>query len=261
MTGKPTHPDGAMTTGGTSGSTPPAHYYAARRDWPAYFEAMRGTPARETLVRALDLFDLEFKAGRTWGEGPIKKLALDLAAGEGRDVRELLKRGWSVIATDNVEEALNRIKQRTDISENERERLTIIKRSFEELTANGFGSIVPADQRPLLINASFALPFCPAECFEVLWRKIVEALPIGGRFAGQFFGDRDDWAKRGESASDSTPPHSSTTPGTTHISRDRLMVLLEPMIIEYLSEEDRASADRTHAPKRWHLFHVVLRKR
>lgn len=253
MTGKPTQPDR---------STPPAHYHAARRDWPAYFDAMRGTPARETLVRALDLFDLEFKAGRTWGEGPIKKLALDLAAGEGRDVRELLRRGWSVIATDNAEEALKRISQRTDISESERTNLTLMRRSFEELALAGFGSIVPADQRPLLINASFALPFCSAECFEVLWQKIVEALPIGGRFAGQFFGDRDDWAKREASAADSAPPHSSTTtPGTTHISRDRLMGLLDPMVIEFLSEEDRASADRTHAPKRWHLFHVVLRKR
>lgn len=252
MTGKPTQPDR---------STPPAHYHAARRDWPAYFDAMRGTPARETLVRALDLFDLEFKAGRTWGEEPIDKLAIDLAAGEGRDVRELLKRGWSVIATDNADEALTRIEQRMDIGIHDRQRLTLLKRSFEGLIDKGLGSIVPDGQRPLLINASFALPFCPERCFEALWEEIVEALPRGGRFAGQFFGDRDDWALRGESGTGSTPPHSSTTPGTTHVSRDRLMGLLEPMVVEYLSEEDRESADRTHAPKRWHLFHVVLRKR
>lgn len=252
MTGQPTQPDR---------STPPAHYHAARRDWPAYFDAMRGTPARETLARALDLFDLEFKAGKVWGEVPIAKLAFDLAAGEGRDSRELLQRGWSVIATDNADEALTRIKHRADISENDRERLTLTKRSFEELAESGLYAIVPDERRPMLINASFALPFCPERYFEALWEQIIQMLPRGGRFAGQFFGDRDDWARARDSAPSPLPPHSPETPGTTHVSRDRLMALLEPMVVEYLSEEDRESADRTHAPKRWHLFHVVLRKR
>ncbi|MBL0870141.1 MAG: class I SAM-dependent methyltransferase [Phycisphaerales bacterium] len=258
MTGKPTQPDR---------SSPPAHYHAARRDWPAYFDAMRGTPARETLVRALDLFDLDFKAGKVWGEEPIKKLAIDLAAGEGRDVRELLKRGWSVIAIDNADEALSRIEQRTDISETERARLSLVKQSFEELVAAGLGAIVPSGRKPMLINASFALPFCPHEHFEELWKQIVQTLPTGGRFAGQFFGDRDDWATSGRGGhhrfSGSSPPTAADkpSPGTTHVSRARLIELVEPMVIEYLSEEDRESADRTHAPKHWHLFHVVLRKR
>lgn len=264
MTGKPPHPDRATSASGAGGSKPPAHYHAERRDWPAYYDAMRGTPARETLVRALDLFDQEFKSGRVWGAAGSERLAFDLAAGEGRDVQEMLKRGWSVIATDNAEEALQRIAARSDISEDQRARLTSTNRSFEELVSVGLRTIAPNEQRPLLINASFALPFCPSTCFDDLWSQIVETLPHGGRFAGQFFGDRDDWVRTRtdhHNVQASPAARGSPVPGTTHVTRARLFELIEPMVIEFLCEEDRESADRTHAPKRWHLFHVVLRKR
>lgn len=48
-----------------------------------YFGAVLGKEPRETLIRALDLFT---------GEGFAGGLAVDIAAGEGRDTLELLKR-------------------------------------------------------------------------------------------------------------------------------------------------------------------------
>ena len=48
-----------------------------------------------------------------------------------------------------------------------------------------------------LVNASFALPFCPPAEFPGLWRRIVDSILPGGRFAGQFFGPNDDWARTG----------------------------------------------------------------
>ena len=48
-----------------------------------------------------------------------------------------------------------------------------------------------------LVNASFSLPFGAPYRFEEVWRRIVDSLRPGGRFCGQLFGDRDEWAGAG----------------------------------------------------------------
>lgn len=58
-----------------------------------------------------------------------------------------------------------------------------------------------------MVKASFALPFCDPVDFPGLWSRIVTAIRPGGRFAGQFFGDRDSWA---------------SFPGRTHHSPDEV---------------------------------------
>ena len=75
-----------------------AQDFSEIEDWPGYFGAVLGKEPRETLVRALDLFTDEGFAGG---------LAVDIAAGEGRDTLELLKRGWNVVATDGNREAFS----------------------------------------------------------------------------------------------------------------------------------------------------------
>jgi len=75
-----------------------AQDYSEMGDWPGYFRAVLGKEPRETLVRALDLFTDEAFAGG---------LAVDIAAGEGRDTLELLKRGWKVVATDSHPDAFS----------------------------------------------------------------------------------------------------------------------------------------------------------
>ena len=67
--------------------------YSEALDWPGYFGAVRGKGARETLVAALDSFEREGCAGG---------LAVDVAAGEGRDSLELLTRGWRVVPPRGV---------------------------------------------------------------------------------------------------------------------------------------------------------------
>ena len=74
-----------------------AQDFSEIEDWPGYFGAVLGKEPRETLVRALDLFTDEGFAGG---------LAVDIAAGEGRDTLELLKRGWNVVATDGHPEVV-----------------------------------------------------------------------------------------------------------------------------------------------------------
>ena len=61
-----------------------------------------------------------------------------------------------------------------------------------------------------LVNASYALPFCPPGSFAGLWKRITRSLPSGGRFCGQLFGDHDQWA---------SVPDTSTTDGRQHGTR------------------------------------------
>ena len=193
-------------------------------DWPGYFGAVLGKGPRETLVRALDLFrDERFSGGR----------AVDIAAGEGRDTLELLKRGWKVEATDGHPDAFSYLWPR--VPEAWRPRLSTIEVKFAEM------AITPCD----LVNASFALPFCEPRYFPGLWDRIVAAIRPGGRFAGQFFGNRDSWA---------------SIPNRTHHSRGEILKLLQNFDIEMIREEERDDAPDVWHPKHWQVFHVVARK-
>nr|WP_263972540.1 hypothetical protein [Pseudanabaena yagii] len=69
------------------------------RDWSAYYQAVAGRPPRDTLLKALDLFELE-KSTKS------PRLAIDLGCGDGRDTVELLSRGWKVLAIDGNTEAI-----------------------------------------------------------------------------------------------------------------------------------------------------------
>ena len=199
--------------------------YSEAEDWPGYFASVKGKGPRETLVAALDSFAAEgFYAG----------VAFDIAAGEGRDALELLRRGWRAVATDNHPEAFPMLW--AQVPEASKPRLRTVEVSFSDTR------ILDCD----LVNASFALPFCDPEHFPLLWSKIVAAIRPGGRFAGQFFGERDTWAG---------------LPGRTHHSRDEVRALLEGFDIEMMREEERDDPPEVRSPKHWQLFHVVARKR
>ena len=97
-----------------------------------------------------------------------------------------------------------------------------------------------------LLNASFALPFCPPDRFGALWGSIVSALAPGGRFAGQLFGDRDTWA---------------ALPDRSHHTRAQVDQLLSPFGVEMLREEEQPGNDAHGNAKHWHVYHIVARKR
>lgn len=201
-----------------------AQDYSEVQDWPGYFTAVLGKGARETLVAALDSFERE---GFTGG------FAIDVAAGEGRDTLELLRRGWRVLATDGHADAFSHLWPR--VPEELKTLLTTVPVDFAEM------EIDCCD----LVNASFALPFCVPRHFPVLWSRIVTAIRPGGRFAGQFFGKRDSWA---------------SLPDRTHHSFDEVVSLLEGFEVEMLNEEERDDSPEVRNPKHWQIFHVVARK-
>jgi len=138
------------------------------RDWKAYYDAVADRPPRETLLKALQHF-------KTPGS------AVDLGCGDGRDTVELLRQNWQVFAIDAQLEAINRLRRRPEakISQLRTQVIRFEKCHFPENVD--------------LINASFSLPFCHPQEFSKLWHKITNALPSGGYFCGQLFGDRDSW--------------------------------------------------------------------
>jgi trans-aconitate methyltransferase len=197
--------------------------------WTRYYDAT-GTAPRDTLVAALDWFESDPKPSTS-------RLAVDLGCGTGRDTAELLRRGWSVYAVDAESEAIERL--RTSIGETERLTTEVVR--FEAVR------LPPAH----LVNASVALPFCPPRAFPSLWERIVQALVPGGRFAGQLFGDRDHWALAGRSP---------TKNEMTFHTRDEVEELSGPFEVELFEEVEEDGKTALGDSKRWHFFHLVLRK-
>jgi SAM-dependent methyltransferase len=193
--------------------------------WISYYRWTASRPPRELLLRTLDHVDWERKVRR-------KRLAVEIGFGAGTDTLELLRRGWQVLAIDQERTALDFLSRR--VPPRQRKSLTLQAAPMEGL------SLPKAD----LIYASFSLPFCAPEEFPRLWSTIRRALVPGGHFAGQLFGDRDEWA--GE------------RPMTFHSLR-QVRALARGFRIEMLREtveEGRSFA----GPKHWHFFDLILEK-
>jgi membrane dipeptidase len=186
--------------------------------WGRYFR-VAGLDPRETLLAAADGF-------------AEPGFAVDLGAGTGRDTLELLRRGWRVLAVDGAAEAIGRL---VELAGAENPWLETVIGRFEEV---GWPTCD-------LVNASFALPFCPPDRFGEVWGRIVGSIRPGGRFAGQLFGDRDEWART----------------GIVVQSRAEVEALLEPFEVERLDEVESDGPTAVGKLKHWHLFHVVARKR
>ena len=191
--------------------------------WAAYYQQLRDRPPRRTLVTALDNF----------GEPPADALAVDLGCGDGRDIVELLRRGWRVVAVDSEPEALRQLAARNLPGG---ERISPVEARFED---------IPLPLGVRLVNSSFAMPLCEPEAFHALWERIREALPPGGRFSGQWYGLRDSWRGR---------------PGMTFLDKDEARALLAGLHIEMFEEEDANGVTPRGNPKHGHIFHVVARK-
>ena len=187
-------------------------------EWSRYYAATGGEP-RETLLDAVARFD---EPG----------VAVDLGCGTGRDTFELLRRGWRVLAVDGEEEAIRRVRDQAGNDE----RLTTEVARFEDLT-------LPSCD---LVNASWSLPFCAPADFATIWQRIRGALPAGGRFAGQLFGDRDGW---------------SPADDITFLSRREAEELFAAFELEHFDEVEEDSTTALGEPKHWHVFHAVARKR
>jgi tellurite methyltransferase len=230
-----------------------------QRDWPEYFDAVKGQPPRNTLLRALGAFEKDGRPHSASGGTKEQRLAIDIACGEGRDTRAMLERGWSVIAVDYHAEAVTRTI--AALSAEWRERCAVRQLTMEAIaTDHELARIIGAmrsdgkkHKRGVemfdnvdLINASFALPFCDPEKFPALWTWSGRTLRPGGRFSGQFFGDRDEW---------------QCVRPKSHVTRAQLLELLRGFEVEHLEEVEKDGSDAMGGVKHHHVFHVVGRRK
>jgi SAM-dependent methyltransferase len=188
------------------------------RPWGRYFRAA-GLDPRQTLLDALARF-------------PAPGLAVDLGAGTGRDTLELLRRGWRVFAVDLGPEAIDRIHE-------------LVGPDAARLQTRVGRYELTDWPRCDLLNASFSLPFCPEAAFPALWQRIGDSLAPAGRFCGQLFGERDDWARTGL---------------LVH-KRPEVERLLTRFEVEQLTEFEGEGPTAIGKTKHWHVFHVVARRR
>ena len=195
----------------------------APQDWPAYYAKTGARPPRDTLIRALNGFDGEASPG----------FAGDLGCGSGRDGVELLRRGWQVLAIDAQASAIEGLLGRDDLPS---------AGLLETLVSRFEDAVWPTAD---LINSSFALPLCPPEAFGALWIRIVGGLRPGGRFAGQLYGDRDEWFGN---------------PSLTFHTRSAAEALFAGFEIEFFREEEDDTLTPRGRPKHWHIFHVTARR-
>jgi tellurite methyltransferase len=223
----PTPPD-AQGTPRRAPDTISADY---QRDWPRYFDAVGALGPRDTLLRALDAFGAVNPAS--------PPLAIDIGCGEGRDTRELLARGWRVVAFDSSSDGLARLHASAPAAA--LPRLSAHQIPFEDAASS---PLLP--KRAELINASFALPFCDPAAFPALWAWIVRTLAPTGLFAGQLFGDRDEWAP---------------IRPASHLTRAQVDALLAPFDPLHLDEVEKHAGDAMGENKHHHLYHIVARKR
>jgi hypothetical protein len=96
-----------------------------------------------------------------------------------------------------------------------------------------------------LVNASLCLPFLAPDAFWPTWRRVLDALPSGGRVAAMLFGDLDA---------------SATDASMTCLPPERIRESLPGFEIELwkVTEEDRPTAlgEMHH----FHLVEVVARR-
>jgi SAM-dependent methyltransferase len=206
------------------------------RDWSTYYAAVAGKPPRDTLLLALSVFHA---TRATPHSAPPS--ALDLGAGEGRDTRELLRRGFRVLALDPHPSAPALIAQ--GVPPTDADRLIIVQSGTESLASvlATRPHFAPAD----LINASFSLPFIHPDRFPTAWAAIRDALAPTALFAAQFFGPEDSWA---------------SIPGRTHHTRDQVHHLLDGLTLHHLDESKKPGHDAEGNAKYWHVFHVVAQR-
>ena len=180
-------------------------------------------PIRDTLVRALEHI-------------PQAGVASDLGCGPGKEVAELLRRGWRVEAVD----AYERMLEATQAA-------AIEAVGAQETAARWSAPACSLD----LIHAGFSLPFVAAAEFEQVWKNMCFALKPGGLFVGQLFGHHDSFLP--ESPAGSMNAH-------THAE---VVKLCGGFHVIFLTEEERdgvVGVPPNEHPKHWHVFHIAARR-
>ena len=194
--------------------------------WARYYEVTVDRPAWETVRMAIRRFAAEASPARG-------RLAVDLGCGAGRDARELLRAGWSVLAVDREPGAIRVLEAATSAD---------LRPGLQTRVAD----LADVDVPPCdLVNASLSLPFMSPESFWDAWTRIIAALPVGGRLAAMLFGDRDGDAG---------------DPTMTHPSPDAIRASLAAFEFEHWVDREEDSRTALGEPHHFHMLELVARR-
>jgi tellurite methyltransferase len=202
--------------------------------WPDYYAVTVGRPAWGTTLDAADRFAAEDADQAAQAIGARARLAVDLGCGAGRDTRELLRRGWRVLAVDREAAAIEAVTAATPRADRERLEGVVAELATFELP--------PCN----LVVANVSLQLLSAADYARVFDQATGALRPGGRFAGLLYGDRD------EAASD---------PSCTCPSPDAIRGYLGGLEIESWHEREEDGHMALGDPHHIHLIEVVARRR
>lgn len=194
--------------------------------WKAYYEVQSGRSPRRFFLEVLARFEAELAPSTA-------RKAIDLGCGDGTETAVLLNAGWQVLAIDQQAAAIAQVQSRVPLEQQARLQTQLI--SFE-------AAVLPIAD---LVYAGFSLPFCSPQQFHSVWHNIVTSVRPGGRFAGQLFGDRDDWAIRDD---------------MTFHTIDAARNLFEAFEVESFKEIDEDGPTALSGLKHWHIYEVMARK-
>ena len=198
-----------------------------------YLDRNRTLPVRDTLLRALAL-----------GDPP--GAAVDLGCGPGKEVAELLRRGWTVEAVDaypDMVDAARAAAEATVGADQCSRSLRCVHQRLADWDA-------PAGSFDL-VHAGFSLPFIARADFTALWARVVRSLRPGGLFAGQFFGPNDSFVAQSPAGSMSVHARADV---------DAMLVGLTVLSIAEEERDGVIGVPPNEVPKHWHVFHVIARR-
>lgn len=159
-------------------------------------------------------------------------LAIDIAAGALNETKDMLARGFRVVALDSNPDILKLGKTIND------DRLQIVLDNMENYN---YG-----EKKYDFAVAMFALPFIKPSQFAETFHKITASLRSGGIFAFHLFGVDDDW---------------SNNPEMTFHDKVAAHNLVEGLEVVKLREIHNDGATSDGKSKHWHIFQVIVRKK
>jgi SAM-dependent methyltransferase len=205
--------------------------------WARYYEVTAERPAWPTVLRAIELFAADelraIEDTRAVGRRDWSLRAVDLGCGAGRDTRALLAAGWQVVAIDREPAAIEALESATPGH---------VRDALEARVADlAVVDVPPCD----LVNASLSLPFLPPDAFWGTWRRILDALPVGARFAAMLFGDQDG---------------SATDPSMTCPPPAEIRASLAAFEVEHWEESEEDTQTALGEPHHFHMVAFVARR-
>jgi SAM-dependent methyltransferase len=215
-------------------------------DWPAYYAVTVDRPPWQTTLLALDRFAAERGDAAARGDASARAdpaaqqdahdapFAVDLGCGAGRDTREMLRRGWRVLAVDREVAAIEALLAATPARHRPR-----LETAVADLATF---AVPPCD----LVNANISLPFLPPDAYAAAWSSIVAAVPSGARVSSMLFGDQDE---------------SATDPSMTCPSPAAMRAILTDFEIEHWSERVEDGQTALGEPHHFHIVELVARRR